>query len=243
MLTGKRMFEGETVSETIASVIKDVPTHCPTRRRRSARLLTRCLERDPSARLRDIGEARIVLEDPASGEWARAIVSSDISARPPRLRMTWAFAAVQPTIAGIAIGWVVRPVTPSVDAPLRKFIVPVDNLIHGTSRTPQISPDGSEDRLLERGETLDTRSRRARFAGDRDRRDARSTPWSPDSTQIAYVPGDDRIMKVPATGGAPAVVTVLRQALGSDIGTAWTAEGLIVLTTGMPGTGLQRVSG
>ena len=239
MLTGTRMFEGETVSETLASVMKDAPV-IPDAPPAIKRLLTRCLERDPRARLRDIGEARIVLEDPASAKWAGPI--SDPSVHRARARVRWAAAIVAATIAGIAIGWVARPARPSVEAPLRKFTLPVDNLFHGTTRTPQISPDGTKIVYSSAGRlwVRDLAALDARAIVSEG--DARYYTWSPDSTQIAYVSNDDRIMKVPAAGGAPAVVTVLRQSLGRDMGTAWTAEGAIVLTTSIPGTGLQRVS-
>ena len=239
MLSGKRMFGGDTVSETIASVIKDAPV-IPDSPPSIKRLLTRCLERDPRARLRDIGEARVVLEDPASATWAGAV--SDRSVRASGARVKWAVAIVAATIAGIAIGWVVRPVPPPVDVPLRRFTLPVENLLHGTSRTPQISPDGtkivysSAGRLWVRDlAALDSRS----ILTDGD---ARFYSWSPDSTHIAYISSDNRILKVAVAGGAPAVVTAVGQELGSGIGTAWTADGLIVLTTGMPGAGLQSVS-
>jgi hypothetical protein len=65
MLTGHRAFEGETVSDTLAAVLRsepewtklpvDTPPHVVA-------LIRRCLERDQSRRLRDIGEARLALE-------------------------------------------------------------------------------------------------------------------------------------------------------------------------------------
>ena len=63
LLTGKTLFTGETVSHTLASVLKDridfaIPQAPPPIRR----LLARCLTRDPKERLRDIGEARIAKE-------------------------------------------------------------------------------------------------------------------------------------------------------------------------------------
>jgi serine/threonine-protein kinase len=64
-LTGKRAFEGETVSDTIARILeRDVEwTRLPkTTPARIRELLKRCLEKDPRKRLRDIGEARLVLE-------------------------------------------------------------------------------------------------------------------------------------------------------------------------------------
>jgi len=70
MLTGERLFAGETVSDTLASVLKDAPRFAalpagtPPRLRR---LMERCLERDIKVRLRDIGEARVELGRIESG--------------------------------------------------------------------------------------------------------------------------------------------------------------------------------
>src|SRR5262249_23030865 len=64
MLTGKRMFQGKTVSDTLAAVLmketdlSEAPAKCQ-------KLLRACLERDPKWRLRDIGEAWRLLEDDA----------------------------------------------------------------------------------------------------------------------------------------------------------------------------------
>ena len=69
MLTGRRLFDGETVSDTLAAVLtKDmdwspVPATTPAPVRQ---LLRRCLDRDPTRRLRDIGEARVLLGDPGA---------------------------------------------------------------------------------------------------------------------------------------------------------------------------------
>src|SRR5258706_436599 len=65
MLAGRRAFEGDTVSDTLASVLRAplewelLPETTPPS---VVRLLKRCLERDPRKRLRDIGEARIALD-------------------------------------------------------------------------------------------------------------------------------------------------------------------------------------
>ena len=236
MLGGKRMFEGDTVPETLASVMKDVPV-IPDAPPAIRHLLERCLQRDPRRRLRDIGEARILFEDPSSAQWTPTVHAGAELSR--RSRLLWTGAAVAAAIAGVAIGWTIRPAPPPTDVPLRKFILPVENLFYGTSRTPQISPDGTKvvystsGRLWVRD--LATLEPREIASGD-----SRFYTWSPDGTQIAFV-SNDRIMKVSASGGTPAVVTVVGQTLGSGVGTAWTADGAIVLTTGMPGTGLQRV--
>jgi Tol biopolymer transport system component len=239
MLSGKRMFGGDTVSEVLASVIKDAPA-IPAAPPAIRHLIARCLQRDPRARLRDIGEARIVLEDPASIAWPAS--PSGAPSRAAASRAAWAVAAAAALIAGIAIGWLVRTAPPSAVVPRRTFALPVDNLIHGTQRPPQISPDGTKvvystpGRLWVRD--LATAEARAIVAEG----NPSFYTWSPDSAQIAYLTTDGRLMKVGVAGGTPGVVAVLGQQLGVDAATAWTTDGSIVVTTSLPGTGLQRVA-
>src|SRR5207248_2618289 len=67
MLTGRRAFEGETVTDTLAAVLTKEPEwdQVPPK---AQRLVRRCLEKDPKRRLRDIGDAWQLLEDaPAQG--------------------------------------------------------------------------------------------------------------------------------------------------------------------------------
>jgi Tol biopolymer transport system component len=239
MLTGKRMFAGDSVSETIASVIKDPPA-IPDAPPAIKALIARCLQRDPRSRLRDIGEARLVLEDPASVNWA----SSATAAAAPAggARVAWALISAVVLVAGIGIGWLVRPAPPSVEVPHRTFTLPADNLIHGTQRAPQISPDGTKVAYASLGPgrlwVRDLATSESRSILDTD---AQFFSWSPDSTQIVYVSQDNRLMRVRADGGTPAVVSVLRQGLGGDGAAAWTADGSIVFTSSLPNTGLQRV--
>ena len=66
MLTGRRAFDGDDVSDTLAAILTREPdwtalpaaTPAPLRR-----LLRRCLEKDRKRRLRDIGDARLELDD------------------------------------------------------------------------------------------------------------------------------------------------------------------------------------
>ena len=69
MLSGHRAFKGDDVSDTLASVLRQeidwtaLPPSTPASVRH---LIARCLDRDVRRRLRDIGEARIALDDPAA---------------------------------------------------------------------------------------------------------------------------------------------------------------------------------
>src|SRR5258708_5919643 len=66
LLTGRRMYSGDTASETLAMVmlkepsLDALPPETPAHVRQ---LLSRCLRKDPRTRLRDIGEARVILEE------------------------------------------------------------------------------------------------------------------------------------------------------------------------------------
>src|SRR4029453_1836800 len=66
MLAGTRPFQGETPSDTVAAVLEREPdwSSLPVATAPSIRrVLHRCLEKDPSRRLRDIADARIEIED------------------------------------------------------------------------------------------------------------------------------------------------------------------------------------
>ena len=103
MLTGKRLFHGETVSDTLAAVLRadidweTLPAGTPPAIRR---LLERCLERDPKRRLRDVGEARIAMEEgPASLIATRAEVAAGLTSR-----RTGRGRIVAAALAGVAVG-------------------------------------------------------------------------------------------------------------------------------------------
>jgi serine/threonine protein kinase len=67
MLTGTRAFQGTGMSDTIAAVLRSEPDWMrlgPRAPERIRTLLERCLEKDPSRRLRDIGDARLELDTP-----------------------------------------------------------------------------------------------------------------------------------------------------------------------------------
>ena len=70
MLTGKRAFGGEAVSETLATVIRDEPDWSalpPAAPPRIRDLLKRCLSKDAKQRLQAIGDARIAIEEVEKG--------------------------------------------------------------------------------------------------------------------------------------------------------------------------------
>src|ERR1700680_4466718 len=67
MLTGKRLFDGETISETLAAVLTKEPDweQVPPKVRR---LLRSCLQKDPKQRLQAIGDWRLLLDEQVPGQ-------------------------------------------------------------------------------------------------------------------------------------------------------------------------------
>ncbi len=111
MLTGRRLFEGETVSHVLAGVLKDTPDFTALPEGTPARvvdLLRRCLRRKPRERLQSIGDARVVIEevlaDPDAEARARSAIELPTSGAPKVARsskVAWLVAAAALAAAGI----------------------------------------------------------------------------------------------------------------------------------------------
>ncbi len=148
MLTGQRAFRGETVSDTLAAILKEEPdwSQLPEQMPPEARqLLRRCLDRDPSTRLRDIGEARVLLGDPDLGG---SSALSDVSDAPPQ-RSGWLRAlplALGLLVMGSAGGWWLgrNAATPASrdDAPVLRFSTESEVFSGSYNRPLAISDDG-----------------------------------------------------------------------------------------------------
>ena len=103
MITGTRAFDGDEITDVLASVLKSepkwaaFPASAPAALRR---LIRRCLERDPRRRLQAIGEARIQIDDLIGG----VPDDSSAQARPAALSSTsravpWTVALVSASLA------------------------------------------------------------------------------------------------------------------------------------------------
>src|SRR5262245_33714902 len=102
MLSSQKLFEGETISDTLAGVLTKEPDwdRVPVK---AQRLLKRCLEKDPRRRLRDIGDAWSLLDDSPAPVRARRAVP-------------WTMAAAVAVVFALAL-WVPWRSTRSEDAP------------------------------------------------------------------------------------------------------------------------------
>jgi Tol biopolymer transport system component len=256
LLTGKRLFGGETVSETLASVMKEpfsldaLPADTP----RSIRtLLARCLDRDLRRRLQSIGEARIVLEDVIAGA-----DKDQTTVAMPRPRASWVrlLAWAVPLLAllggGVWLGARWNRSDVATAAVMRFTVLPPE----GTTFTsvnaggPQqaLSPDGRYIAFVATAAgtglggqgTLWVRALDSVVAQRLDRTEGATYPfWSPDSQQLAFF-ADGQLKRISVTGGAPLVVCAAISTEGGTWLQAAGAEGVIVFSGG-PAAPLYRV--
>ncbi|MFN7932565.1 MAG: protein kinase [Bryobacteraceae bacterium] len=132
LLTGKRMFEGETASHVLASVLTQTPdiAAAPAELRG---LLSRCLVKDAKLRMRDIGEARLALDGPSQTAQQPAPLPAS-----PWIR--WAFAAASFACLILA-GLLWRQMRP-VEKPLQIAIEDLGDAPQTDRRMLVLSPDG-----------------------------------------------------------------------------------------------------
>jgi Tol biopolymer transport system component len=238
MLTGRRAFEGEDVTDTIAAVVSKDPewSRLPASTPPSVQvLLRRCLEKNPRQRLPHVGVARFELDG-----------SSQREVLPIRRTrgLRWVVAAVPIVLAiGAAAGWWASrrltsdPAVPAVratlaftrDASLTQGVVPSSRFA--------ISPDGRKLVFAgtgDGGNRLWLRSLHdltARPIADLRGSGGGSPFWSADGNRVAFF-ANGQLLQVDIGGGPPKVIaenSAFRQQLPSG---AWSADGVVVVTLG-----------
>ena len=148
MLTGRRAFEADDITDTIVAVVSKEPDWSALPSGTPAalqRLLARCLDKDPRRRLRDIGEARVQIDELLSGPRGNVVepVAPDVSHR--RRRVRWLVAAAAAIVAGAAVVfWAPWRTSPPQQA-VRVAVDPGVDAALVTDQGPAavISPDGS----------------------------------------------------------------------------------------------------
>ena len=250
MLTGTRLFEGATVSDVLAAVLRAdpnwgvLPTDTPSAVRR---LLRRCLDRDRKERLQHIGDARVELNEaltaPASEETIAA-AATQTSGR--RQALPWvAGMVVVGLLTGLA-GWSLRPT--STPATPERFVVsasPSPSPMSPMSEpTLAISPDG---RVVAYWAVVDGVA--GLYVRHVDRLDgelltaldpARGFFFSPDGAWVGFwTATDSTLKKIQVAGGPPVTLT---STAGAPRGASWGPDGTIVFAQQGAGNGLFRVS-
>ena len=253
MLSGSRAFAGADVADTLAAVLRAgidwsrLPLSTPEPLRR---LLARCLDRDTTRRLRDIGEARIVLEDLQSGVLPAPLADTNIGAHGSIWRRV-ALPAAAAIVAATAVAAALWPRSTAGGAPVTRFALslPPDSnlLLDPQSRDLAITPDGT--RVIYKGGDRPDRTRLFQYQldelGPKPLTGVGSPkgPFaSPDGQWIGFFePGigvGASLKKVAAAGGPPLVVGRLD---GPSRGATWGGDGVIITASGTPATGLLKI--
>ena len=211
MLTGRQLFDGETVSHVLAAVLTreiawaDLPAGVPPELRR---LLRRCLDRDAKRRLRDVGEARVSLDDAGTSSDPASAASDIQPVAPPALwqrPVPLAFAALLlVALGGLAVWALTRPAPPAITR-FPVTLPPDQQLTNTGRRVVAISPSGSHVVYVANDQL---------YLRPMDQTDAVPIPgtggteptlptFSPDGQWVAFYSNrDNQFQKIAISGGA-----------------------------------------
>ena len=247
MLSGRRVFEGEGISETLASVIRQeidwtaIPSSAPAPLRA---LMARCLDRDVRRRLRDIGEARIVVEaliTPGLGSTGTEMVAGGFIPAVPeralsRRAMPMALVAAGAGVLGASAAWFLKPPSPVAVARL-SFPLPDGQVLFPNRSAMAVSPDGSQIVFATISGLY------LRPIGGLESKVIRGTEgffhitepvFSPDGRSIAFHTSSDQALKrIPVTGGA--AVTICHSAYPHSV--SWGPVGILFVELKISGAG------
>jgi serine/threonine-protein kinase len=226
MLTGLQLFGGPTVSDTLASVLKEEPRfdRVPARLRRLVRV---CLMKDPRQRLRDISGARLLLEETPEPTASRA-------------KAPWIVAATLAIVALTAF-WMAWRATRTSEHPLMQFSVDFGpDAVAGFRSTAALSPDGTrivfQSRDADGKLRLSTRLLNQAAATPIPGTENGSEPFFSPAGQWIGFWVNGKLKKVAVSGGAAITLCDASRELGA----AWGEDDSIIANLGITG-GLFRV--
>jgi len=252
MISGRRAFLGETVSDTIAAILQREPPwdQLPNNTPAAIRLLLqRCLEKDLKRRLRDIGDARIELEDAE----ASPVAAETAGQKPKLMTRRAAIAGLTGAAAGVALGSVLGPrwrgATPRT---MTQFRIPFPEgrvAVASFNKRVSISPDGAHiafnlfsggvGNYVQLGGDICYLQSLSELEPRHLPFDAAAPFFSRDSKWIGFLgseSGRPSIRKIPIDGGPP--VTVCHKPYA---GASWAADDMIYFVGESPGA-LLRVA-
>ena len=249
MVTGRRAFAGEDVSDTLASVLKSepdwsiVPADVPPA---VVSLMKGCLVKDRRQRVSDISTAKFVLKD-LSGMGVVGSAGVPVAPLAGRSRWTQVFAiAIAVVSTALIVGFVMWRMQPAVPpATVARFsLIPEGPFTSAVQQLVAISPDGTRI-AYNAGGRLRVRSLgevESRALTDADTI-ALNPAYSPDNTAIAFTSfsnGGLALRRVPAVGGTVTTVASF-PSITNFSGISWSQEGILMGVTGAGG-GILKVS-
>ncbi|MDA2931188.1 serine/threonine protein kinase [Acidobacteria bacterium AH-259-O06] len=239
MLTGRQVFAGPTVSDSLAKVLESTPDFNalpPQTPSAIRRLVRRCLEKDRTDRLQHIGDARVEVKE------ALTTPTTEVGAEISAVLQSVGWRRAIPLIAaGLVMGilvtglglWNIR--SASIEPPLRKFTLLLPGLLTQFD-TLAVSPDGQMVAYTRNGQLWIQHLDQLEPLEILDSDGARLPFWSPHSDFVGYLAGGS-LRKVSAEGGPSAL---LCDVPGWFMGGTWGSSGTIILA--QLGLDLSQVS-
>ncbi len=248
-LTGKKPFHGETVTDTLAAIIdkdpdwRTLPAAVPWRVRDITR---RCLRKDRTRRLQDIGNVRVDIQDVLTGppdETAGLLVGQKPSVRPA---LSGLLLLIGVMLGGL-LAWFIKRSPPPESPPPTRFTIslPEGQVLGGPSLPFSLSPDGRRLTYVVR-----EGSDRRLYVRELSEFEAQLLPgtegasspfFSPDGQWIGFF-ANESLKKVSITGGAADTIcetpAFIRPAF--DPGALWCPDNRILFSGWI--YGLLRVS-
>jgi Tol biopolymer transport system component len=227
LLTGQRLFQCATVSDTLASVLKEQPDleRVPAR---VQPLLRRCLEKDPKKRLRDIGDATMLLDTPANAVLPQAVKRQGL-----RRRITLGAAMIFAGALGLVSFVHFSEEPAAAPNPVRFQITLPDRVNFTAGGSFSLSPDGKHLAFSAAGAD----GRPGVWIHDLESGGSRRLPgadtgplappffWSPDSRFVVFSGVGVQLKKVDISSGTIESVCDLP---APPIGGSWNREGMII---------------
>jgi Tol biopolymer transport system component len=241
VLTGKRLFQGDSTAQVLADVLRrpvdleKLPEETPGRVRE---LMKRCLDRDVRNRLRDIGEARVAIEAAGVGEADGATAAPSQSPQSRFGKGGWIAAAVLAVVAGA--GWYrARPHADELKQLARLDVDLGASVSLGSSggASAMLSPDGTRLVYVSQGKLFTRRMDQPRAVELAGTEGAIAPFFSPDGQWVAFF-ASGKLKKISAEGGA---AVALCDASAYPRGGSWGQDGNIIAALDSEGGVLSRI--
>jgi serine/threonine-protein kinase len=245
-LTARPPFSGETVSDMLAAILGKEPDWDRLPKETPARvrlLLRRCLRKDPTRRLRSIGDARLELEED------RAVLAEAEALAVPGRRAGILAGALVGIVVGALGAWLATSVpnrekaTPASPVRFSILLRPGETVRTGFNRMVAISQDGARIAYVARSGT-----RQMIYLRRINQLEAKPIPgtensglpfFSPDGQWLGFWNGaSSKLKKIAFSGGAP--LTICKSE--GVYGVSWGQDGTISLTPQTPNGVVARVS-
>src|SRR6266508_3518802 len=248
MLTGKRAFEGEDVSDTLAAILRGEPdwNALPASLSPSTTLLVRrCLEKDRRRRIGDVSTIRFLLEEPLPASVPAAAAPTATVPSTPRWKLMVAALALVIVAAGLGgfVVWIARPsAVPPIVTRLGVALPEGQSYSNIGDQNIAISPDGTKvvyaaNRRLYLRSMSDLEAQPIRGTDV----NPRHPMFSPDGIAIAYFsPEEHALKRISVTGGAPVTVSA-SESPNAPFGGSWSGDHIFFGQIGGPKHGIVRV--